>query len=73
MVEEYHEMQEELDRLRQERRATEAEMTRLRKQGSFLRKRADDERASQGKRNGADSIGDKMSGTGSASSPPLVS
>ncbi|KAL5971362.1 hypothetical protein TSMEX_000925 [Taenia solium] len=72
MVEEYHEMQEELERLRQERRATEAEMTRLRKQSSFLRKRADDERASQGKRKATGSIGDKMSGTGSPCNRPSV-
>ncbi|VDM30711.1 unnamed protein product [Hydatigera taeniaeformis] len=66
MVEEYHEMQDELERLRKERRTTEAEMARLRKQGSFLRKRVDDERASQRKGNRTNSIGDEMSGNGFA-------
>ncbi|VDO16595.1 unnamed protein product [Rodentolepis nana] len=38
MMEEYQEMHQELEHLREDQKATEAEVTRLRKQDSFLRK-----------------------------------
>ena len=48
MVEEYQDMRDELERLKQDRRNTETELTRLRKQGSFLRRRAEEDHQGNG-------------------------